>query len=582
MHKLICIIAALLLTVANAAWAVRAKGGWHDVRQADGTTLRVTLCGDEWFNYYMTTDGVPLVLSDDGRSLCYADCIGFALSSTGVLAHEAAERTADEQRLLATTGSIDAMMPMARAMQRQANQRRALQKGNYVGVFKGIVILIDFPDRSFSMENPQQFYSEMLNADGFSMYNSPGSVHNYFLDQSEGQLDLTFDVVGPITASRNSNGYYNNGNERVRSELVPEMVRAAAGQVTLKDYDWNGDGEIEQVMFIYAGYTSSDYYPEIDSTVVAKDCIWPHEWSLSSPLSIDGVKVSTYACSNERWIDNSIAGFGTLCHEFSHCMGLPDLYDVRYDSSVSANGGIMDKWDIMDGGNYNHGGWVPAGYSGYERIYCGWRTPIDLNEPVSIRGMQALNDGGPLYTLTNDCASSRVEEFYVLENRQKQKWDRYVPGHGLLVTHVDYSASAWANNSVNDDLNHLRQIYIPADNDLLCYYKNLTSPKYAAYPYVNEELGVRNDSLTNQSVPAATVFNRNRKGSYFMDKPITGITEAGKLVGFDVMGGDPSAVRDVETAGAAAVGSRAYNLGGRSTGSNKGLVVKKGKKYIQH
>lgn len=579
MHKLTLLLAMLLC--AAGSWAIRAKGGWHDVRQPDGTTLRVTLCGDEWMHCYMTTDGVPLVLADDGRSLCYADCWGFALSSTGVMAHEAALRTDSERLLLQTTGALANIQPTANTLRRAANQRRALQKGNYVGQYKGLVVLVDFPDRAFSAEDPQRFYHSMLNDDDFAMNDAPGSVRNYFLDQSEGLFDVSFDVVGPVTVSKKSNAYYTDGTAyNVRRYFVPEVVRSVATQVDLKDYDWNGDGEVEQIVIIYAGYTSSDYYPDVDSTAIAKDCIWPHEWTLATPMSIDGMRVYTYACSNELWIDHSLAGFGTLCHEFSHCLGLPDLYDTNFDETVTFNGGIMDKWDIMDGGNYCHGGWVPAGYSGYERIYCGWRTPTDLDEPQSIRGMKALNDGGPLYTVTNDCATSRVEEFYVLENRQKQRWDRYLPGHGLLVTHVDYNATAWANNTVNDDLSHLRQVFIPADNDLMGYYRDMKSPRYAAYPYVSAAQGIRNDSLTNHSSPAATVYNVNRQGNYFMNKPITRITEEQKLVGFDFMGGTPSAVSTVVDKGPSTAPDRTYDLSGRTAGTGKAVVVKKGKKYV--
>jgi hypothetical protein len=173
-----------------------------------------------------------------------------------------------------------------------------------------------------------------------------------------------------------------------------------------------------------------------------------------------------------------------------------------------------------------------------------------------------------------------VEEFYVLENRQKQRWDRYLPGHGLLITHVDYNASTWANNAVNDDLNHLRQVFIPADNNLLGYYYEMKSPKRAAYPYIDAEQGIRNDSLTNNSTPAATVYNRNRQGNYFMNKPLTNITEQSKLVGFDLLGGDLSGISHT-TAHKKAADTRTYDLSGRPNEQGKGPAIKNGRIFIR-
>ena len=58
------------------------------------------------------------------------------------------------------------------------------------------------------------------------------------------------------------------------------------------------------------------------------------EWELSDPtnygrsVKLDGVTVDTYACGSELMgiSGKTLDGIGTMCHEYSHCLGLPDFY----------------------------------------------------------------------------------------------------------------------------------------------------------------------------------------------------------------------------------------------------------------
>jgi len=560
-----------LLSLSVSAYAVRARGGWHEVCQSDGSKLSVMLCGDEWLHYFVTRDGLPLVQTDAG-DFCYADCNGFALRPSGLLAHNASDRTTAEWRNIGSLGSADHLEQLASQRRTQANSRRLQRRSDYVGQYRGLIILTSFTDRDFSRDDPKAFYERVFNEEGFSDYGTMGSVRDYFLDQSDGQFDLTFDVIGPIRATRASTQY---PDDYVRRYLIPEMVRAVADSVDMRDYDWDGDGYVDQVMVLYAGYSSADYLANDSSTYAAKNTIWPHEWTLSSAITVDGMIIYTYACSNEIWITNKPAGIGTFCHEFSHCLGLPDLYDTKFETNgSSSNGGIMDAWELMDGGNYNNNGWTPCGFSGFERELCGWQEATVLDSPTTISDMQPLNQGGSIYKLVNVCSQKSIDEFYMLENRQQTGWDSYLPGHGLLVTHVDYSPSAWNSNNVNNNLSHLRQIFIPADNNLWGYYRNLENMAHAAYPYIDNEKGIHNDSLTNNSVPAATVYNRNIQGNMLMNKPITCITEDATTgnVGFLLMGGDPTGVSSLK-ANTPSVSGKCFDLIGRRATNRRGLII---------
>jgi hypothetical protein len=162
---------------------------------------------------------------------------------------------------------------------------------------------------------------------------------------------------------------------------------------------------------------------------------------------LDGVTIDTYACSSELTIDyynnNVIDGIGTICHEFSHCLGFPDMYDY-----TQKNFGMGD-WDLMDRGCYNGDGcgFVPAGYSSYEKWCAGWLEPIELkDEDVEVTDLKPLSQGGDAYVIYND---KNPDEFYLLENRQNVNWDAELPGKGLLVLHADYDPEIWEWNVVN-------------------------------------------------------------------------------------------------------------------------------------
>jgi len=523
MRKGIVMLLLAVLAVVETAQGMRAAGGWQVATQSDGSQIEVMLCGDEWLHFFVTRDGVPLLEDEDG-DLCYADAYGFGMKSSGIVAHELGERTDSELRYVGSLKSVESIAANARA-EGSGLRRAVLQPTHHVGHYEGLVVLAQFPDQPFHSPTVQSDYKALLNAEGYDGDSrAVGSVRDYFLAQSHGLFSLTFDVLGPVTVSKNHDQY--NTNELVRSSFMPEVLDAISDEADLSYYDWDGDGEVEQVLVIFAGYGANEYNVGNESTLKAKDCIWPIEWELNPVLPIGGRKVNTFACVNELTVQgDGYSGIGTICHEFSHCMGLPDMYDT-FDLPPGSDGGIMDTWDIMDGGGFVDGGWCPSNYSAYQRAYCGWLTPTELTADTIVADMPSLSESDVAYKVVNKAGKKGIDEYYLLENRQQKGWDRGQPGHGLLVWHVDYSASVWRNNRVNADLTHLRCVAIPADDDLLCHYEGRR--RYlngAPYPYTNSD-GVVNDELTDTSVPAATLFNANAEGSLFMGKPIKNIAEA--------------------------------------------------------
>lgn len=528
-----------MFVLAGELTAIPAKRIIKSVRQHDGSLLEVQLCGDEYFHYYTTADGVPVKQAPDG-SYYYALWSGDSLQTGGILAHNEDGRDIQECKTLKANDYEDVRrnihatwrqrselrnrLRINRVNIRGKNAQRITARTAVTGEKKGLVILVDFSDVSHSSNTPQQTFNAMMNEVGYKGNGQYGSVHDYFYAQSYGKFSLNFDVVGPVTLSHNM-AYYGadrggEGNDVRPGEMVAEACKLADSQVNFADYDWDGDGIVEQVYVIYAGYGQA--------SGASANTIWPHEWELESSdygrvLQLDGVTVNTYACGAELCGTSGkiLDGIGTTCHEFSHCMGLPDFYDTQ----GSGNFG-MDSWSLMDYGCYNNDGNTPAGYTSYEKMFCGWLDPVVLDAPCRITDMRALSESSEAYIIYND---ANKNEYYLLENRQQTGWDSKGYGHGMLVLHVDYDPTVWMNNEVNNTASHQRMTIIPADNALTGSLTGL-----AGDPFPGR---AGNTRLTDTSVPAATLYNLNTTGTRRMSKPIENITETDGKIAFDFMGG---------------------------------------------
>lgn len=520
-----------LVVTAMAATAVPAKRGiWKTLTLSDGTEVKATLVGDEHGHFWRAEDGKTYVQQSD------ADYYVSAELSTIV-------QKASLRRLRVNSRRAKRLAPRRVSMGEQTH---------YTGKKKGIVILMQFTDTKFKTANNLAKYNDIMNKEGYSTGNFRGSVADYFKAQSGGIFELEFDVVGPYTAANNSRYYGKNdqqGNDTNAEALIVEAVKAADGSVNYADYDWDGDGEVDQVFVLYAGKGEADGGSE--------DTIWPHMYYLSESnmsLTLDGVKINTYACSNEVDPSGNIEGIGCFCHEFSHCMGFPDFYDTSYSGWFG-----MSAFDLMDSGSYNGYGFCPAGYTAYEKWMSGWLEPIELTEDTKVENLKAISDGGESYILYN---SGNRNEYYMIENRQKKNWDAEIPGKGLMITHVDFDKTIWEENTPNTQIttsseyymyyhyklnDHQRCTIFHADNQDDNQYWN-SYEQYYTRTTLNTDLypSGGNNKLTSTSSPAATLYNANAAGKKVMEKGITEITQnSNGTVSFvfgateDVGGDDP-------------------------------------------
>lgn len=505
------ILSILLLVVLNL-FSIPAKRTWTVVKQSDGSVLTLMNSGDEHYHYFVTTDGFTVLKNSNDNNYYYANKFGFSETISSLLAHDPDNRSEAETQFLNTLSSLKSSAAAAKPIYRKlaAPTTETEPRYSFSGIKKGLIILTQFSDVKFSEVDLRPTFDSIANYKGYDKGKFKGSVADYFYAQSSGAFDISFDVVGPVTVSKPESYYGDNfdGSDIRPNEMVVEACKAADNSVDYKKYDWEGDGTVNMVYILYAGYGENENAPE--------STIWPHKWNLLSydsenPLVLDGVLIDNYACSNELSGDGkssvkNLSGIGTICHEFSHCLELPDMYDAVNNKVFG-----MKDWDILDYGSYNDGGFQPAGYTSYEKWWCGWLNPIELVNNQKIDHVGALSDGGQSYVIYND---NDKNEYYLLENRQLVNWDASLPGAGLLVTHVDYSQQDWFDNTLNIDSLHPRMTLIPADN-----LRNVYSLANDAYPYG------ANDSLTTTSIPSANIYNVNTDGSYYMKKSITNITQ---------------------------------------------------------
>lgn len=491
----------VVLFVVLSAIAVPAKPGvWRTISLTDGTQVKVQLVGDEFMHYYQSADGTRYLY--DAASATYQVYSDSQFSNS--------RRKAVARR--------------AKVNNRRAVRRKADVTNIFQGTKKGLIILAQFTDSKFQSGHDRALYNKIANAENYTDNGFKGSVKDYFKAQSAGQFELDFDVVG-ICQLKNPCSYYGGndaytGDDLHAGEMVAEACQWAATQgVDFSKYDWDGDGEVDQVFVLYAGKGEADGG--------AVSTIWPHEFALSASdygksLSLSGVTVDTYACSAELNGRGKLDGIGTFCHEFSHCMGFPDFYDTSYSGWFG-----MGDYDLMCAGNYNGDGKCPAGYSAYEKHECGWLTYQDvthIDEALNVTGLKAISEGGGAYVLKN---KAHEDEYYIIENRQKTGWDAYLPSEGVMITHVDYDAYIWWNNMPNTKGNYYDEnenVYYNDHQRLTIFRAGKSTSDDGVtsdlYPYNT------NNSLTATSNPAATLYNKNSDGTKYMHVDITDISVA--------------------------------------------------------
>jgi len=509
--------------------------------QPDGTTLTVTLHGDEFFNYLTTSDGYTVVKNEAGY-YTYARLSGNRLVPGDLIARDESQRSAADRAALSSLPKRLTSNSMRQDGKKMMNHRNELLRGIGAGghmdysKFRGLIILINYTDKKFedyipSNYTPLGFYNDMVNGHDYKGFTLPagtkvecmGSVRDYYYDNSFQQFDPQFDILGPVDVPFAST----DAHQFRCDSIFFAALQALDPEVDFSQYDTDEDGTADMVFFLVAGH-GSDY------STNNRDYLWPHMKDFTESPVLDGVNFKLYACSTgmigeegDYIVYNNIAGIGTFCHEFSHCLGLPDFYDTDNDGSGGVNHQYPLTWSIMASGFKTNNGRNPAGYSLYERYALGFAQPtlIEGEGTISVPALEKSNMGYRLNTANKD-------EYFLIENRQRIKWDKNLPGPGMLIFRVDSTnVEVWENNLVNANPNHNYYELLRAN------FNGMNDSPRDPFPGTSNVTSISN----------ATQPNLRTWDGQLSDYAFVNITEADSIITFDVViDKSKSAIEDFE------------------------------------
>jgi len=412
------VVLGMLLVSESALLASPAYPGAIKYTQPDGSTITIYLHGDEFYNWVTDTDGNELVLDDDGYY------------------RQAAEKMSMAQRSQASMSS-----PMRGPIKASSS---ATGSNHY------LVILVNFSDKKFTSSTANADFTDKLNKADYSSNGATGSVFDYFNYNSMGKFTPVFDVFGPVDISISATSF-NDYDNQMGSFILAACQAADKAGLDFSQYDLDSNGRVDNVFFYFAGYNQAEG---------AKNTIWPHRWNFSSACyydnnvstytsyKFDGKYIYDYACSSELTgtSGSSVCGIGTFCHEFSHVLGLQDMYDTDYETNGESVG--LYSFSLMSSGNYNNNGNTPPLYNAFERKSVGWISSLTEWNTEGSKTIAPLKDGNMGYTMQTGTSG----EYFLFENRVKTGWDAYIPASGMLIYHIDQSSTysnRWSNNDVN-------------------------------------------------------------------------------------------------------------------------------------
>ncbi len=512
-------LGALLFAVAVATAAPLDPDERHVVIN-DGDTLTLQHLGDEFYSVARTEDGY-LVVGDGEGALYYADENG---EPSKFKARNARKRGSAERSFLKALDrekSFRAHRDRAAKIQSETAEERREARAPWVPTLQAptpsvlpsshhakgnlrfpIILVAGEADGRVNLDSAGLY--ARLNQENFTEDNYLGSVRDYFADQSSGVFVPQFDIF-LVSESEPFENYIG-----LEYELMARAVRSMLEKYTSFDaapYDYDGDGEVDAFGVLYAG---DRYYSANNSSKHLGGFQTTLKKYKSVVETADGKKFNTCFI-----IDQGASHVVQLIHEFSHTMGLKDHYCVRsagckadYSDSVYQTPGAH-AWDVMATGMYNGSRRKPPNYNAFERNFMGWLDYTALVVDSRVKAVPPLGTNNfAYYVSVND------KEWYVFENRQQVKWDGGLPNHGMLVWHIEYNASAWLKDTLNDNPKHQHVDIIEAGNlrvntQLGGYMSQGGGPKQADDPFPGSQNVTKLSPVLawDNSVVLAGLFN---------------------------------------------------------------------------
>lgn len=445
-----------LFSGIGKALALPAYPDLVEAAQPDGSEVMIRLSGDHRNHRALSADGYLLTADEEGFYV-FADVNEEGkIVSTGIRNINLENRSATDNLIISRLDqnkiakAFDVQMKIKN--NKAATRGPGLASNHFpsIGNTRSLAILVEFQDKEFTIENPVEHYNRMMNEDNYSDNDCCGSARDYFVSNSGGLFNPYFDIYGPVKLPYEM-AHYGGYEDELAYMMVVEACQILDDEIDFSQYDYNNDGYIDNVYIYYAGYGEADGG--------GYNTVWPHSWDLEYATYInyyfDDVKLNHYACSNELQKNKSKPdGIGSFLHEFSHVMGLPDLY-----CTDGSNAFTPGNWSIIDSGSYNFKSGFPPNYSSFERYALNWMEPELITEAGEYF-LPPIDQSNKAFLVP----TGREEEYFLIENRQFNNWDKYIPWHGMLVWHIDFDQEAWDWNTVNNNPAHQRVDLVEADD----------------------------------------------------------------------------------------------------------------------
>ncbi len=528
MRKLLYIFLATTICILifyTEASAIKASAKIIKYQQPNGSVILLKSYGDEFLGYTKTLDGHIVSIGPD-KYLYYANFSSGSFALTTERANSCNSETKSMETWSVRTRSIPhvasktmrekalrKLNPSARTMnfiQKNSSQRNQFfhapeQEDKNAKEIAALVLLVQFPNKEFTVNRPKEHFTNMLNKKGYSQNSATGSAADYLNENFGSLYNFTFDVEGVYTMSQPVEYYGGRtdfSNDADIAAMVKEACKAAAEEgVDFSKYDSDNDGSADNVAIVFAGCNEAES--------ANASLIWPHKGDISNMgILYNGVKIASYTCSSELGgseMESQPAGIGIFCHEYLHSWGLPDLYDVNTDEE-GYSPALYKTLSIMDEGYYSNGGHTPPYLTSIEREILNL-VPVTEIVTDSIYTLKAIQHSDTLYRISTE----NDGEYFLLECRNAKGWDSYIGGNGMLIYHIDKSktecggisaARRWELNIINS--------YAPHE----CA-KVLAADPYAAY--------------TSTEPEAASATSNNSRSALFFpgSSHITNLTATG-------------------------------------------------------
>ena len=445
--KVFIALLCLLFLSANIIFAGPGNPNPQTVFQPDNSQITIKVFGDEWYNYTENSEGYTVIKNTEGWWVYAVKTSDGKIIPSKVAAHALDSQTNAEKEFLYNIGKhlqpSEQIIKEKETIKRQFDEqvgkileRTELSRTAKVnGVWHIPVLLVEFSDlpHTYTKQEMESFFNQQGYDNGVG---GPGCISDYFKEASYNKLNIVFDVFGWYKDENSYKYYadsYSDSQDRCR-EMFLRLIDKADADVNFANYDNNADGIVDGVITIHSGPGASQSGDN--------NYIWNFSWWFSTPPVKDGIKINRFTINEEKEY-NRMTGMGNIVHEFGHVLGLPDLY---------GDGGI-GNWCTMASAAWLNSGRTPCHYSVYCKMLLGWTAPVDVSSNCTLTLPDTYNNNS--YFNVKAFAS---DESFLLENIQKNGFNKYVPGNGLLVFHYTPKPTGGSKNIHLEEADGLKDV----------------------------------------------------------------------------------------------------------------------------